>query len=96
MSDPDPRSMGVEYRIRASPTSSPEEIVNQLVAQLVPYLRQVFSQYTVVYRVRVIIQPVFVKTPKPPVTLSVVTRAPIRDGDAGDDDGDALEQEEEE
>jgi len=60
MSSPDQRSMGVEYRIRASPTSSPEEIVNQLVAQLVPYLRQVFSQYTVVYRVRVIIQPVFV------------------------------------
>jgi len=96
MSDPDQRSMGVEYRIRASPTSSPEEIVNQLVAQLVPYLRQVFSQYTVVYRVRVIIQPVFVKTPKPPVTLSVVTKAPVRDGDTSDDGGDTLEEEEEE
>jgi len=92
MSDPDQRSMGVEYRIRASPTSSPEEIVNQLVAQLVPYLRQVFSQYTVVYRVRVIIQPVFVKTPKPPVTLSVVTRSPVSE----DSGGDMSEEEEEE
>jgi hypothetical protein len=96
MSDPDPRSMGVEYRIRASPTSSPEEIVNQLVAQLVPYLRQVFSQYTVVYRVRVIIQPVFVKTPRPPVTLSVVTKSPIKDTDADGSSGDELEEEEEE
>jgi hypothetical protein len=96
MSDPDQRSMGVEYRIRASPTSSPEEIVNQLVAQLVPYLRQVFSQYTVVYRVRVIIQPVFVRTPKPPVTLSVVTRAPVRDSDMDGGGNDELEEEEEE
>jgi len=92
MSSPDQRSMGVEYRIRASPTSSPEEIVNQLVAQLVPYLRQVFSQYTVVYRVRVIIQPVFVKTPKPPVTLSVVTRSPVSENGGGNE----LEEEEEE
>jgi hypothetical protein len=92
MSEPDQRSMGVEYRIRASPTSSPEEIVNQLVAQLVPYLRQVFSQYTVVYRVRVIIQPVFVKTPKPSVTLSVVTRSPVSE----DGGGNELEEEEEE
>ena len=84
MSDPEERTVGVEYRIRASPTSSPEEIVNQLVAQLVPYLRQVFSQYTVVYRVRVIIQPVFVKTPRPPVTLTVVTRAPVNESDGGD------------
>jgi len=83
MSDPEERTVGVEYRIRASPTSSPEEIVNQLVAQLVPYLRQVFSQYTVVYRVRVIIQPVFVKTPRPPVTLTVVTRAPVNESDGG-------------
>ena len=96
MSDPDQRSMGVEYRIRASPTSSPEEIVNQLVAQLVPYLRQVFGQYSVVYRVRVIIQPVFVKTPKPPVTLSVVTRSPIRDTDADSNGDNELEEEEEE
>jgi len=96
MSDPDPRSMGVEYRIRASPTSSPEEIVNQLVAQLVPYLRQVFSQYTVVYRVRVVIQPVFVKTPKPPVTLSVVTRSPVSEDGGGGDGGGELEEEEEE
>jgi hypothetical protein len=92
MSSPDQRSMGVEYRIRASPTSSPDEIVNQLVAQLVPYLRQVFSQYTVVYRVRVIIQPVFVKTPKPPVTLSVVTRAPVSENGGGNE----VEEEEEE
>jgi len=92
MSSPDQRSMGVEYRIRASPTSSPEEIVNQLVAQLVPYLRQVFSQYTVVYRVRVIIQPVFVKTPKPSVTLSVVTRSPVSENGGGNE----LEEEEEE
>ena len=92
MSDPDPRSMGVEYRIRASPTSSPEEIVNQLVAQLVPYLRQVFSQYTVVYRVRVIIQPVFVKTPRPPVTLTVVTRSPVSEGDSGGELGEGEEE----
>ncbi len=73
--------VGVEYRIRASPTANPEELTNQLVAQLVPYLRQVFSQYSVVYRIRVIIQPVFVKTPKPPITVSVVTRRPVEDED---------------
>jgi len=45
-----------------------------------------------VYRVRVIIQPVFVKTPKPPVTLSVVTRSPVSENGGGNE----LEEEEEE
>ena len=82
----DRNRVGVEYRIRASPTANPEELTNQLVSQLVPYLRQVFSQYSVVYRIRVIIQPVFVKTPKPPVTVSVVTRRPVSDEDDGMDE----------
>ena len=92
-SDPDNERIGVEYRVRASPTANPEELTNQLVAQLVPYLRQIFSQYSVVYRIRVIVQPVFVKTPRPPITVSVVTRNPISGDDESNDEGNEEEAE---
>ena len=40
---------GVEVKVRASPTQSADEITQQVISQLAPYLRQVFGTYQVVY-----------------------------------------------
>jgi hypothetical protein len=72
---------GVEVKVRASPTQSAEEITQQVISQLAPYLRQVFSTYQVVYRIRLIIQPVLVKTPQPAVTIRAIVRSPVTAGD---------------
>jgi len=75
---------GVELKVRASPTQSPEEITQQVISQLAPYLRQVFSTYQVVYRIRLIIQPVLVKTPQPTVTIRAIVKRPITAGAEGE------------
>jgi DNA-binding PucR family transcriptional regulator len=82
---------GVELKVRASPTQSPEEITQQVISQLAPYLRQVFSTYQVVYRIRLIIQPVLVKTPQPAVTIRAIVKKPIAAGE-----GEGYEEEGEE
>jgi len=82
---------GVEVKVRASPTQSPDEITQQVISQLAPYLRQVFGTYQVVYRIRLIIQPVLVKTPQPAVTIRTIVRSPVTVGAEGE-----YEEEEEE
>jgi hypothetical protein len=74
---PEVNYTGVEVKVRASPTQSPEEITQQVISQLAPYLRQVFSTYQVVYRIRLIIQPVLVKTPQPAVTIRTIVKSPV-------------------
>jgi len=71
---------GVEVKVRASPSQSAEEITQQVISQLAPYLRQVFSTYQVVYRIRLIIQPVLVKTPQPAVTIRTIVKSPVTAG----------------
>jgi hypothetical protein len=77
MSEDELRTTGLEIKVRASPETSPQDVVNQIIAQLRPYLEQVFRMYQVVYRIRLIIQPVFVKTPQPPITVKAIVRRPI-------------------
>jgi hypothetical protein len=77
MSEDEFRTTGLEIKVRASPETSPQEVANQIIAQLRPYLEQVFRMYQVVYRIRLIIQPVFVKTPQPPITVKAIVRRPI-------------------
>ena len=72
---------GIEVKVRASPTQSAEEITQQVISQLAPYLRQVFSTYQVVYRIRLIIQPVLVKTPQPAVTIRTIVKSPVTAGE---------------
>jgi hypothetical protein len=85
---------GVELKVRASPTQSPEEITQQVVSQLAPYLRQVFGTYQVVYRIRLIIQPVLVKTPQPAVTIRTIVRKPITAGTENEYEEEEEEEEE--
>jgi len=85
---------GVEVKVRASPTQSAEEITQQVISQLAPYLRQVFSTYQVVYRIRLIIQPVLVKTPQPAVTIRTIVRKPITAGTEGEYEEEEEEEEE--
>ena len=85
---------GVELKVRASPTQSPEEITQQVISQLAPYLRQVFSTYQVVYRIRLIIQPVLVKTPQPAVTIRTIVRKPVTAGEYEEYEGEGEEEEE--
>jgi len=68
---------GIELKVRASPTQSPDEITQQVISQLAPYLRQIFSTYQVVYRIRLIIQPVLIKTPAPTITIRAIVKKPI-------------------
>jgi len=84
---------GVEVKVRASPSQSAEEITQQVISQLAPYLRQVFSTYQVVYRIRLIIQPVLVKTPQPAVTIRTIVKSPVT---AGSDEEYSEEEEGEE
>jgi hypothetical protein len=85
---------GVEVKVRASPTQSPDEITQQVISQLAPYLRQVFGTYQVVYRIRLIIQPVLVKTPQPAVTIRTIVKKPVTVGT--DNEYEEEEEEEEE
>jgi hypothetical protein len=85
---------GVEVKVRASPSQSPEEITQQVVSQLAPYLRQVFSTYQVVYRIRLIIQPVLVKTPQPAVTIRTIVKKPVTVGAEGEYEEEEEEEEE--
>jgi len=85
---------GIELKVRASPTQSPDEITQQVISQLAPYLRQVFSTYQVVYRIRLIIQPVLVKTPQPTITIRAIVKRPITAEVVGE--GGEEEEEEEE
>jgi len=85
---------GVEVKVRASPTQSPDEITQQVISQLAPYLRQVFGTYQVVYRIRLIIQPVLVKTPQPAVTIRTIVRNPITAGAEGEYEEEEEEEEE--
>jgi len=85
---------GVEVKVRASPSQSPEEITQQVVSQLAPYLRQVFSTYQVVYRIRLIIQPVLVKTPQPAVTIRTIVKKPVTAGTEGEYEEEEEEEEE--
>ncbi len=85
---------GVELKVRASPTQSPEDITQQVISQLAPYLRQVFSTYQVVYRIRLIIQPVLVKTPQPTVTIRAIVKKPITAGAEEEYEGEEEEGEE--
>jgi len=85
---------GVEVKVRASPSQSAEEITQQVISQLAPYLRQVFSTYQVVYRIRLIIQPVLVKTPQPAVTIRAIVKSPVTAGEY-EEYGDEEEGEEE-
>jgi hypothetical protein len=85
---------GVEVKVRATPTQSPDEITQQVVSQLAPYLRQVFSTYQVVYRIRLIIQPVLVKTPQPAVTIRTIVKNPVTVGAEGEYEEEEEEEEE--
>jgi len=85
---------GIEIKVRATPTQSAEEITQQVISQLAPYLRQVFSTYQVVYRIRLIIQPVLVKTPQPAVTIRTIIKSPVTAGEY-EEYGDEEEGEEE-
>ena len=85
---------GVEVKVRASPTQSSEEITQQVISQLAPYLRQVFSTYQVVYRIRLIIQPVLVKTPQPAVTIRTIVKSPVTVGAEGEYEDEEEEEEE--
>jgi len=85
---------GVEVKVRASPTQSPDEITQQVISQLAPYLRQVFGTYQVVYRIRLIIQPVLVKTPQPAVTIRTIVRNPITAGTENEYEEEEEEEEE--
>jgi len=85
---------GIEIKVRASPTQSPEEVTQQVISQLAPYLRQVFGTYQVVYRIRLIIQPVLVKTPQPAVTIRTIVRKPITAGEYEEYEGEGEGEEE--
>lgn len=71
------RSTEIQIQVRASPTSSPQQILNAILSQLQPYLEAVVSQYQIVYRIRVRVEPVFVKVPAP-----VATTIPAREEEA--------------
>jgi len=85
---------GVEVKVRASPTQSPDEITQQVISQLAPYLRQVFGTYQVVYRIRLIIQPVLVKTPQPAVTIRTIVKSPVTAGTENEYEEEEEEEEE--
>ncbi len=95
MSEDELRTTGLEIKVRTSPESSPQEVTNQIITQLRPYLEQVFRMYQVVYRIRLIIQPVFVKTPQPPITVKAIVRKPITQDEFAGEDGEEPEEEEE-
>ena len=85
---------GIEIKVRASPTQSPEEVTQQVISQLAPYLRQVFGTYQVVYRIRLIIQPVLVKTPQPAVTIRTIVKKPVMSGTEEEYEGEEEGEEE--
>jgi hypothetical protein len=85
---------GIELKVRASPTQSPDEVTQQVISQLAPYLRQVFGTYQVVYRIRLIIQPVLVKTPQPAVTIRAIVRRPITANTEEEEEEEGEEEEE--
>lgn len=95
MSDEEVRYTGVEFKVRASPTQSPDQLVSQLISQLEPYLRQVFSSYQITYKIRIIVQPVFVRTPQPAVTVKTIVRKPVSQEELPEDEEDGSMEEEE-